>query len=351
MPVWLQLAPQGWPEPRSARLPNRNMCRPLAFNGSTTERTCRDASCPKTAHPPQSSRCSSHSARASRCISLSKPDRLNRRVATRRPSSATARPPIRPNAERPKRLAVTPELLRTAFHDDLARDLLGHARRARLTLDSSLKSYDANVRERFTAKLGIGSRGPERVMYRQENASRVQWQDGVGARVEVTGARVGIPVAPPSAEREALEEGLRDGGMSTIPYFPGQESFGLGGRLAREQVDDRGVVQPLAEGAEAYYTYATGDSMKWTLPGGRIVSLRELTIRPRSPKWNLAVGSLWFDTQTGQLVRAAYRLAVPLDVWAVGEANARDARRRRQPAGHESREGAASRRFRSRSRR
>lgn len=224
----------------------------------------------------------------------------------------------------PRRLAVTSELLRTAFHDDQARSLLGRARRARLTLDSSLKSYDAKVRERLTAKLGIGARGPERVMYRQESAFRVQWQETIGARVEMTGARVGIPVAPASAEREALEESLTEGGMTPIPYFPGQESFGLGSRLAQAEVDDRGVVQPLAEGAEAYYTYASGDSMKWTLPGGRTVSLRELSVRPRSPKWNLAVGSLWFDTQTGQLVRAAYRLAVPIDVWARADERARE---------------------------
>ena len=37
------------------------------------------------------------------------------------------------------------------------------------------------------------------------------------------------------------------------------------------------------------------------------------------PKWNLAVGSLWFDMSGGQLVRAAYRMSVPMDIKAVAE--------------------------------
>src|ERR1043166_5215842 len=36
--------------------------------------------------------------------------------------------------------------------------------------------------------------------------------------------------------------------------------------------------------------------------------------RSRQPKWNLAVGSLWFDGN-GQLVKAAYRLSTPIDMW------------------------------------
>ncbi len=220
----------------------------------------------------------------------------------------------------PRRLAVTADDQRTAFRDQQARELLLRARVARLAQDSSLTSYDARVRERLTARMAIGSHGPERIMYRQESAYRVRWHEGVGARVEMTGARVGIPIAPAEAQREALAQSLVDGGMSSVPYSPGQDAMWMGIGPAKAEVDDRTVVQPLALGAEAYYTYATGDSMSWTLPDGRRVRLRELTIRPRTPKWNLAVGSLWFDVESGQLVRAAYRLAVPIDVWArIGE--------------------------------
>ena len=224
----------------------------------------------------------------------------------------------------PRRLAVTAEALRTAFRDDRARELVLRARSVRMTQDSSLKAYDANVRQRSTARMGIGAAGLKRVMYRQESAFRVQWDAGIGARVDITGARVGIPVAPPDAERKALESGLTSADMTPVPYLPGREATLLGVQAARNDVDDREFVQPLAEGAEAYYTYASGDSMTWTLPNGRTVRLREIAVRPRSPKWNLAVGSFWFDAEAGTLVRAAYRLAVPMNVWTSIDEQARD---------------------------
>jgi hypothetical protein len=46
-----------------------------------------------------------------------------------------------------------------------------------------------------------------------------------------------------------------------------------------------------------------------------VINLRELLVRPRAPRWNRVVGSLWFDTATGQLVRAAYKLSEPLDLF------------------------------------
>jgi hypothetical protein len=224
----------------------------------------------------------------------------------------------------PRRMPVTAEALRTAYHDEQARELVLRARHVRLTQDSSLRAYDANVRQRLTARLGIGAKGIQRVMYRQESASRVQWDANVGARVELTGARVGIPVAPEQAEREALESSVIDGAMTPIPYLPGREPTMGGAAPIRGEVDDRDVVQPLAEGAEAYYTYASGDSMTWTLPNGRKVRLREIAVRPRSPKWNLSVGSYWFDVETGTLVRAGYRLAVPLTVWTAIDEETRE---------------------------
>ncbi len=212
----------------------------------------------------------------------------------------------------PRRLPVTEFALASAFHDAATRDLFYRARRARIAQDSSLKSYDAKVKQRMSVMLGIGRFGRERLVFRQESASRVQWQRGTGVRIDVTGARVAIPpIHSTKEERDAVESNLSDMEMSPIPYFPGSESLWIGGGVARTEVDERDLVNPLAVGAEAYYTYATGDSVSFHLPGDRVIQLRELTVRPRAPKFNLAVGSLWFDTESGQLVRAAYRLAAP----------------------------------------
>lgn len=218
----------------------------------------------------------------------------------------------------PRRIPVTPELLRTAFHDSAARTLLLRARAARLQQDSALISYDAMSYQRISAGLGFSSIGRDRLMFRHEDVSHVRWQRGVGAWVELKGARTAIPVAPDEAA-DSANAGMNTEDDAAIPYYPGYESLWIGGGVAKAQVDEREIVHPLAEGAEAYYTYATGDSVHFRLPDGKTIELRELKVRPRQPRWNVVVGSLWFDVSSGQLVRAAFRLSVAMDIWAVAK--------------------------------
>ena len=218
----------------------------------------------------------------------------------------------------PKRIPVTEEHLRTAFKSASARTLLERARAARLSQDSALMSYDATAYSRVSAGMGFSRIGRDRLIFRHENATRVQWRRDVGAWIDVKGARTAIPVAPEEAQQETADE-LNDSDMTPVPYFPGQEPLISmnGGGVMKSSVDERDLVHPLAEGAEAYYTYEVGDSVTFRLPDARTIELRELKVRPRVTKWNVAVGSLWFDVRTGQLVRGAYRLAVPMDIWAI----------------------------------
>src|SRR5439155_9399367 len=201
---------------------------------------------------------------------------------------------------------------------ELAHTLLERARQARLAQDSALMSYDATANLRISAGMGFSKIGRDRLIFRHENVTRVQWQRNVGAWIDVKGARTAIPVAPDEAQNETNDE-LNDSDMTPVPYFPGQEPLlSLNGSgIVKSSVDEHDMVHPLADGAEAYYTYEAGDSVTFRLPDSRTIELRELRVRPRQSKWNVAVGSLWFDLRTGQLVRAAYRLAIPMDVWAV----------------------------------
>jgi hypothetical protein len=219
----------------------------------------------------------------------------------------------------PKRIPVTDQHLRTAFKSMLARTLLERARTSRLAQDSALMSYDATAYLRISAGMGFSKIGRDRLLFRHENVTRVRWHRDVGAWVDVKGARTAIPVAPDEAQKETSNELANEGDMTPLPYFPGQEPLlSLNGSgVVKTTVDERDMVHPIAEGAEAYYTYEVGDSVTFRLPDGRTIELRELRVRPRESKWNVAVGSLWFDTRTGQLVRAAYRLAVPMDIWAI----------------------------------
>jgi hypothetical protein len=212
----------------------------------------------------------------------------------------------------PRRLPVTAAVLASAFLDPVARQLYARARATHLAQDSAIMSYDAKVRQRMSVFASIGRTGRPRLAYRTESAARVRWQRGVGAHIDVTGARGASPlIGSKEFDKTSIQSELDESDMSPIPYFPGSETLWAGGLSAMTEVDERNIVNPLAQGAEAYYTFRTGDSVTFTLPDGRAVRLRELDVRPRRALWNATVGSLWFDTESGQLVRAAYRLAGP----------------------------------------
>jgi hypothetical protein len=216
----------------------------------------------------------------------------------------------------PRRIPVTAQHLATAFRDPAAKSLFESARIARIRRDSSIVSYEANAYQRISAGLGFARIGRDRLIFRTENASHVRWHRDAGAWIEVKGARTAIPIAP-NGEKEARED-LADelDEMTPLPYYPGYEPLWIGAGLAKAEVDERELVHPLAEGSEAYYTYQSGDTSSVRLPDGRVIRIRELRVRPRTTRWNVAVGSLWFDADRGQLVRAVYRLAEPIDVWA-----------------------------------
>lgn len=218
-----------------------------------------------------------------------------------------------------KRIPVTPALLASAFRDATAKALLARARIERMSQDSALLSYEATTYQRISAGMGFKRIGRDRLIFRQEGATHVRWQRGIGAYVDVTGERTAIPIAPTEAQEETNED-LSSGDVSPIPYFPGAEpliAFNSEGSTAKQFVNEREIVNPLAEGSEAYYTFQTGDSISYRLPGGRRITLRELRVRPRKLGWNVVVGSVWFDTESGQVVRAAYRMSEPMDIWAV----------------------------------
>jgi hypothetical protein len=215
----------------------------------------------------------------------------------------------------PKRVAVTDEMRRTAFKDPMARDLLLRARKSRLEQDSMLISYDARSYQRFSVNMGLRAFGRDRLLMRHEDVSHVSWHKSRGVWVDVKGSRTALPVD----KKEQDSENVDMAGDPPIPYYPGREDLWIGSGLAKAEVDERELVHPIAEGSEAYYTYETGDSVIMTLPDQRRITLREIKVEARAPKWNLAVGSFWFDQSSAHLVRAVYRLSVPIDIWAMDE--------------------------------
>lgn len=260
-------------------------------------------------------------------IGPGKPDSTAAAAARREAhrDSIMARRAARDSARKAIRLArrppVTATVLASAFKDPGARDLLVRAREARMRQDSTLTAYDASSYERMSVGMGFKKIGRDRLLMRSERAAHIVWQRDKGAIVDVRGFRNAFPML------DGIGRGDMDfGAASDVPYFPGRETLWIGSGLAKADVSEQEIIHPLATGAEAYYTYASGDSVGFQLPGGQRIELRELLIRPRQPRWNVAVGSLWFDASSAQLVRAVYRLSQEMDILAVAKETDDDGR-------------------------
>ncbi|MDQ2930995.1 MAG: hypothetical protein M3Y05_09305 [Gemmatimonadota bacterium] len=175
--------------------------------------------------------------------------------------------------------------------------------------------------ERLTVGLGIGKVGLEKLFLRNEMASRVRWQRGKGAVVDVVGARSAFPMVAPGVH---VMTDMLD--MDAVPYYPGRESLlrFIGGEHGTRSSNDDVLVNPLASGAEAYYRFQSGDSVSFLLPDGTRGRLREVKVEARQPRFDLIVGSLWFDVKSAQLVRAVYRPSMPLDIVKFVEATEKD---------------------------
>ncbi len=215
------------------------------------------------------------------------------------------------SARRTNAAIVSDAQMATAFADPEARVILERARVARLAQDSALRSYRAVTTQRMSLGMGVRRLGLEKLMFRGDNVARVAWSRDGGVWVTPVGSRIVVPMAGDDVDGDFVD-------AVSIPYFPGRESLWMpSSGMVRAEVDNRDLIHPIARGAEAYYRYATGDSITITLGGERKIRLRELRITARRSHWRLFVGSFWFDQEGGQLVRAAYRLAVPIEIWDV----------------------------------
>ncbi|MES2523496.1 MAG: hypothetical protein V4617_12405 [Gemmatimonadota bacterium] len=199
----------------------------------------------------------------------------------------------------------------TAFGSPEAKAILERARVARVSQDSALTAYRATTTQRISVGMGVRRVGLEKLLFRMDNVAQVAWKRGVGVRVIPQGSRMTVPMAS-TVQGNAVE-------AVSIPYFPGRESlwFPSSTGVVKSDINEREAIHPLANGAETYYRYETGDSVDLRLPDNRVVRLRELRITARKPEWRTFVGSFWFDRDGGQLVRAAYRLAANIEIWDV----------------------------------
>ena len=190
--------------------------------------------------------------------------------------------------------------------------ILIKAREARERQDSALRSYRATTTQRMSVSMGARKLGLEKLLFRGDNVAEISWRRDVGVWIKPQGSRLTVPMA--SDVRGDMVSAV------SIPYFPGREQLWFPSSdfgVAKTDVDERDIIHPLARGAERWYRYETGDSVDIRIANDRVIHLRELRITARKPEWRTFVGSFWFDTDGGQLVRAAYRMAAEIDIWSV----------------------------------
>jgi hypothetical protein len=186
-----------------------------------------------------------------------------------------------------------------AYRDPRARELVRLARARRAVVDTRITGYQVTARERISARMSV--MGIEKLLFRRETASRVDWtRDTV--RVEVIGAREAIPAVRVGAQR--LSPDNITGAAMVIAFDPADPEMLL-------RFDSTVIRNPLAAGSEAHYRYSSGDSLSIRLPNGRGVRILELRIAARRADPHLINGSFWLDSETHAVVRAGFRQARP----------------------------------------
>jgi len=139
--------------------------------------------------------------------------------------------------------------------------------------------------------------------------ARIRWERGGDRYIEWIGARYQVPLVGNSPEIQAeINEDLGDDLMDELPaaleFDPWDDRMLFG---------DEWVLHPLSDSAALHYRFGSGDTLRLTLPD-RALTMIEVQVEPRRPDIHLVAGSLWFDQDSGSLVRASYKPARPFDL-------------------------------------
>jgi len=190
----------------------------------------------------------------------------------------------------------------TAYANPETRELVRLARGQRGVIDASVFHYTASTRQRLS--VGVQALRRDRVLYRRESASRVEWWRDRPSVVIVEGAREVVPVAFAGVR---VPDDLSSWAEEFLPR-PGDD------RLWVNPVGGGFAWHPLVKGGEAAYRYAIGDTTAIRLPDGRELRLVELRVTPRERHIRLVTGSLWIELENHAVVRAVFRPAREFDL-------------------------------------
>jgi hypothetical protein len=195
------------------------------------------------------------------------------------------------------------------FQDNTARELVLRAAGRSADAAEGLASYETTMTERMRVGAQFGTRLPirARTLYHRERVARARWSREEDWVIRWIGRREGQPVfrdLPFGIELDFAE-------LLDLDNFAVQRLFDPAG----DRIDffEAGWIQPVSPTGLALYRFSSGDTLRIGLPPPhRSLSLVEVVVEPRVQSWETVEGSLWFDSETGDLTRAIFR---PSDVW------------------------------------
>src|SRR6185369_17734625 len=92
-------------------------------------------------------------------------------------------------------LSIAQQDTSNAYLDPHARELVAAVRARRDLVDRSITRYQALAKERIS--MGLRTRLRDRLFYRRETASRIDWRRGGPINITVLGAREAVPIMTP----------------------------------------------------------------------------------------------------------------------------------------------------------
>jgi hypothetical protein len=182
-----------------------------------------------------------------------------------------------------------------AWNDERSRSLVAQAteRRARQIADTLLVTYKAGAHGylTFLAQVGEGFTEPPKIVKADELALEVYWQAPNLSKQLIAGRRDTL-LLPTDINYHRDHLGIVQNN------FPNIIRLGDGDEV-------RDVPHPLSSEGLEQYDYAIRDSLQIRL-GPRTLDVYEVRVRPKNDREPRAVGAVYIDRESGEVVRMAF---------------------------------------------
>ncbi len=192
-------------------------------------------------------------------------------------------------------LVTQPAVAQQAWNDARTRALVERAteRRANQLADTALVDYKATAHGylTFLAQFGEGFTEPPKIVKADELGLEVYWRSPDLSKQRIMGRRDTL-LLPTDINYHRDHLGIVQNNFRSI--------IRLG-----EGDEVRDVPHPLSADGLDQYDYAIGDSLQIRL-GPRVLDVYEVRVRPRDDRQPRAVGAVYIDRETGEVVRMAF---------------------------------------------